>query len=170
MKVMIKLDKDWEIEAEIPDSEIEKIKQNKGAKKNGYERVVDQKYYCVDIDNDVTWDEDKEDSLDRDLYNAANYYSDVSVAENNARADRLMRQLRRFAVEHREEKLNWNNDGQHKHLICLNYKEQALVVKENYWQRTFGVPYFDSKKTAEQAIETFYEELIWYFTEYQDSL
>ena len=170
MKVMIKLDKDWEIEAEIPDEVVEKIKQEKNTNKTGYERNIGHKYYFADIDGDISWDEDKTDAMDNALYKSANYYSDLIVVEDNARADKLMRQLRRFAIEHREEKLDWNSCRQRKYYIEYDYSDCTLNAE---FDEIFKIPftiYFDTYQTAKLAIDTFRDELIWYFTEYKDSL
>ena len=41
-----------------------------------------------------------------------------------------------------------------------------------FWScgREFGTIFFDSETAAQLAIDTFRDELIWYFTEYKDSL
>jgi hypothetical protein len=105
----------------------------------------------------------------QDIYDSANYYSNFEVATNNARADKLMRQLRRFAVEHREKELNWIGD-EHKHFIEFDYESNEIYT--DWWSslRQFGTIFFDSEETADLAIETFRDELLWYFTEYEDSL
>ena len=81
-----------------------------------------------------------------------------------------MRQLRRFVVEHREKQIDW---AEHcaKYEICYDNFTGNLqcLTTYNYTQYLF-CPYFDSEDTAELAIETFHDELIWYFTEYKDSL
>ena len=91
------------------------------------------------------------------------------VAENNARADKLMRQLRRFAVEHREKDIDWN-----KRLglsfIGFAIDTKDLIVLNVGWARSVGEIVFDSGETANLAIETFKDELTWYFTEYKNSL
>jgi hypothetical protein len=43
-------------------------------------------------------------------------------------------------------------------------------IEINYEWRIAGLAYFDSEQTARLAIDAFYNELIWYFTEYKDSL
>lgn len=102
MKVKLIVD-NREIEIEITEEELDKLKLSK--MKTGYERAGDGHTY-----NYVnTWGEvmtiDDEGSDDDLNYKIANYYSDKTVAVNNIRADKLMRQLRRFAVEHKKKKL-----------------------------------------------------------------
>ena len=96
--------------------------------------------------------------------------SDKTVAENNARADTLMRKLRRFAVEHRKTELDWNDIDNYKYYIYCDRNEVRLDIDyTNVYPHFYGV-YFDTEETAKAAIEEFKEELIWYFTEYKDSL
>lgn len=109
-------------------------------------------------------------SDDKERYIAANYYSDKNVAENNARADRLMRQLRRFAVEHRSNELNWKDNKQNKFLISYDYSLGDIDIEYEDDCRELFTTFFDTRQIAQLAIDTFHDELIWYFTEYKDSL
>lgn len=103
------------------------------------------------------------------MYEVANYYSSFDVAYNNARADKLMRQLRRFAVEHREEELDWNS-MQNKYYFYFDHDDDIICIESYMSAQDFGAIYFDTDETAQLAIDTFHDELIWYFTEYKDSL
>lgn len=158
-----------EFDIDIFDPELQKLVV---PKKTGYERVDDGEIYyysCVN-GNAVNSDEEVNGFLNDAVYNGANYYSSKVVAENNARADKLMRQLRRFAVEHREHELRWKIQGQNKYRIYYNYTSDELDIDYDIWCRDISSTYFDTEETANLAIETFHDELIWYFTEYKDSL
>ena len=159
-----------EIEVEITQEQLDKLCPQK--KKTGYERVEFGEYYWRINDDgfpsiSITEGEGHHDTA---LYDNANYYSDYAVAKNNARADRLMRQLRRFAVEHRKKELVWNDDSQTKRYICYHHTTKDFNIYLTYSAQDFGKLYFDTKETAQLAIDTFKDELLWYFTEYQDSL
>ena len=159
-----------EIEIEISEEEYKKIQPPK-EKKTGYERIPDPNgYFYVNAKGEVEYGVDLYDYIDDKYYNSANYYSSKEVAENNARADKLVRQLRRFAVEHRECGVNFNNTNTEKHYIYYDYKNDELGVSFVRRTRDFGVIYFDLGETANAAIDEFRDELIWYFTEYKDSL
>ena len=159
-----------EIEVEITQEQLDKLYPPK--KKSGYERVkTKQTYYVVFGDSSVESVTESCGTFEDSHYIAANYYSDKTVAENNARSDKLMRRLRRFAVEHRKKELDWscrNQDAKCK--ILYNYGEKTFDLSYNYTINSFGTIYFDSKETAKLAIDTFKDELLWYFTEYKDSL
>lgn len=153
------------VEALIDEKDLEELINKKI---NGYERVNGGYYY---YDNGYTVDTilDTGNPTSVDLYDAANYYSNINIANNNARADKLMRQLRRFAVEHREKDIDWTDENQNKYYIYYNYKDRFLIDYANHY-RDFGQIYFDTEETAKLAVKTFKDELLWYFTEYYDSL
>lgn len=134
----------------------------------GYERLENKDYFYIDIFGGVITSKEQCTVNDYWLYDVANYYSNKTVAENNARADRLMRKLRRFAVEHNEGEPNWYNFGLNKYSINYDYSFKNLYVAKPMYIRDFGQVYFTSKSIAEQAIEEFRNELLWYFKEYCD--
>ena len=159
-----------EIEVEISAEEYKKLQPSE-EKKTGYERVSESDVYfyaypngCVETACEDCY------NIDDECYESANYYSDKTVAENNTRADKLMRQLRRFAVEHRKCGVNLNDINIKKNYICYDYEDNELRISFMFSSRIFGVINFDSEETAQAAIDEFHDELIWYFTEYKDSL
>ena len=159
-----------EIEVEISEEEYKKL-QPIEEKKTGYERVPKNgKYFYEFGKGDVESDIEDCYDIDDEYYASANYYSDKTVAENNARADKLMRQLRRFSVEHRGRGVNFNSTETKKHYIYYDCVRDELRTTYTFYAGVFGVIYFDSEETAQAAIDEFHDELIWYFTEYKDSL
>ena len=161
---------DKEIEVEISEEEYKKLQSSK-EKKTGYERVLKSDiYFYPTPSGGVETTCETCYNIDDECYESANYYSSETVAENNARADKLMRQLRRFSVEHREHGVNLNNINTEKYYICYDYEGNELGATFTFVARVFGVIYFDSEETAQAAIDEFRDELIWYFTEYKDSL
>ena len=159
-----------EIEIEISEEEYKKL-QSEEEKKTGYERVTeDNVFYSVSDRGDIEIGDDSFGFIDEEYYDVANYYSSEIVAENNARADKLMRQLRRFSVEHRERGVNFSDTDTKKYCIDYDYDDGELRISFVFRSKKFGAIYFDSEETANAAIDEFHDELIWYFTEYKDSL
>ena len=159
-----------EIEIEISEEEYKKLQPSE-EKKTGYERVPESDiYFYAHSGGYVGTASEDYCNIDNEYYELANYYSDKTVAENNTRADKLMRQLRRFAVEHRECGVNFNDTNAKKYYICYDYASDELEVSSVVFSKNFGAIYFDSEETANAAIDEFRDELIWYFTEYKDSL
>jgi hypothetical protein len=140
--------------------------------KNGYERAkTEEKYYYVsDYADGVCSATEMHDGYSDFLYQNGNYYTDKKLAEDNARADRLMRQLRRFSAEYQLKPINWLDNEQVKFHISYNYKLGLCIDSNKTPQKSFGVIYFDSYETAKLAKEKFCKELIWYFTEYETTI
>lgn len=160
--------KELKTQIEIDEVDLKSIKEEN--KINGYERWgMNNKYSYVNGKGEVNTESDIELEEDDLRFAVANYYSSAVVARNNARADRLMRQLRRFAVENRKGKIDWNDETKHKYNLYYSYPSQKIDIDFGYNCRYFEI-YFDSYETAERAIKEFKDELIWYFTEYKDSL
>ena len=156
-----------EIEIEISEEEYKKLHPSE----NGYERVAEENtYFYVSARSCVGVDVDNYCHVDDGLYESANYYSSEPVAENNARADKLMRQLRRFSVEHRECWVNLNDINTKKFFVTYNYENNEIQPGYTLQVKAFGTICFDSREATQAAIDKFHDELIWYFTEYKDSL
>ena len=159
-----------EIEVEISKEEYKKLQPSE-EKKTGYERVPEyDDYFHESGKGDVEFEIEDCYDIDNEYYESANYYSSETVAENNARADKLMRQLRRFAVEHRGHGVDFNSTETAKHYIYYDCIHDELDITFTFFARVFGMVYFDSEETAQAAIDEFRDELSWYFTEYKDSL
>lgn len=156
-----------EIEIEISEEEYKKLQPSE----TGYERVSKSgDYFHESGKGDVESEIEDCYNIDNEYYESANYYSDKTVAINNARADKLMRQLRRFSVEHREDGINLNDIHTKKFFITYNYENNELRLGYTFQLKTFGAICFDSREVVNDAIDKFHDELIWYFTEYKDSL
>lgn len=158
-----------EIEVLISGENLEKLTNKRTT---GYERVrFGSTYYTDSSGKVITFKESTKDAFfDERVYRTGNYYSDPNVATNNIRADNLMRQLRRLSVENRKTDIDWTNARQHKYYLYYDYlNKEIYVVSASSW-REFGQIYFDTEEMAQQAVETFKDELLWYFTEYRDSL
>lgn len=156
-----------EIEIEISEEEYKKLHSSE----TGYERVSKSgDYFHESGKGDVESEIEDCYNIDNEYYESANYYSDKTVAENNARADKLMRQLRRFSVEHRKYKTNFNSINARRFYIIYQCEINEIKPYHTSYAIYFGAIYFDSEETAQAAIDEFHDELIWYFTEYKDSL
>ena len=168
MKATLKLEDGREIAVEVSEETFKQIE--KPVKKTGYEKVEDGEFHCLVGGDGKIYEYSIHNTYDMEAYNRGNYYSDKTVAENNARDDTLKSKLRRFAVEHRKTELDWYNSEQVRWCIYYDYTNDILDCDFEYNYREFGKIYFDTEETAKAAIEEFKDELIWYFTEYKDSL
>ena len=156
-----------EIEIEISEEEYKKLQPPK----TGYERVLpDNEFYYAASRGCIESGVDAYDYIDNEYYESANYYSSTAIAENNIRADKLMRQLRRFSVEHRKYKTNFNSINARRFYIIYQCEINEIKPYHTSYAIYFGAIYFDSEEATQAAIDEFHDELMWYFTEYKDSL
>lgn len=103
----------------------------------------------------------------------ATAYSDYELAEANARADLLMRRLRRYAAQHGgvpcvEDWPDRFHEAKEKYIIHFTAGE--LLIDRVFLSRVAGCIYFLDRQACLNAIEEFKDELIWYFTEYEPML
>ena len=132
------------------------------SKHTGYEKA--DEYYYIGIDGDIHTSTFQDDC---GLYDNANYYSDINVARECARADALMRKLRRFAAEHDGCAAPGESDTWY---ITYYYPDESFEVKHaEYDCESFtpGMVLFKSEKAAKDAIDAFADELYWYFNFYE---
>lgn len=116
-------------------------------KKTGYERVsIGNIYHSESMNPDIrmksTELDDKYSNAD---YNNANYYSSEEVAKNNARADRLIRQLRRFSVENRKD-INWTDNKECGYYLAYNYQRSIIEIAYTFTKK-FLVQYILTHKS-----------------------
>jgi len=125
--------------------------------------VLNKRFESEPCQEEMEWTDDF-------LYRTANYFSDVKLADAMGRAVKLYLRMNRFAAEHRKINLDWGLDGDNHYYIYYNHTNSSFAVSYgNVAQILFEV-YFDSRETAEAAIEEFRDELTWYFAEFKNTM
>lgn len=160
------------VEVELTQEQLKELGLIEEKKKTGYERVGRcNVYYMIEV-NGMPMSHVDNSPLDTLLYNNAQYYSDETIADNNARADKLMRQIRRFAAENGgiPSKEDWKDNNKEKYYIAYDYDCEEIFVNDVEWDRDSFQIYFNSKEACEKAIEKFKKDLEWFFTMYQAQL
>lgn len=142
--------------------------------RTGYERVKKgEMYYVIDAEyNGMLKITEFNDQEDERCYNTGNYYNDKVIAENNARADKLLRCLRRWqaANDRAISVSDWKNDNIFKYYVDYDCFNELFFTTYAVHRRFLNNIYFTSEEKAEEAIEVFRDELLWYFTEYVQRL
>lgn len=124
-------------------------------------------YYYVDYFGYVVDDIDARGRADDLIYGNENYYLDKDRALNDARADLLMRKLRRFSLKRQKDGVSWGNSTAKFCILFDNLKRELFVTCVSY-MHGFGQVYFETLVDAEDAIKEFETELLWYFKEYSN--
>lgn len=160
------------VHAEISEEQAKILGLVEDTPKTGYERVEkSETYYVINTEDDSMINiTEFNDQTDERCYNTGNYYSDKTIAENNARADRLQRCLRQWQAQNDKaiSVEDWNNESKKKWFII--YSSEEMYAEYYYIMRLPNTIYFTTKEKAEEAIEVFRDELLWYFTEYVQRL
>ena len=136
-------------ELEIEEKELKKLKEK--PKHTGYERVsANERYYYSNGKGEIISCPETCYVLDDVFYDEANYYSDKTLAEHNAET-----------VDRQTVRANgaW----------AIRYEDGSVGAK-HVISTYVGDIYFDSSDTTMLAVREFYDELVWYFEEYKDSL
>lgn len=146
----------------ISDEELTKLQTSK-PKKTGYERATEgEKYWAIDELVSAESDFESDNTYNDELYKNANYFSDVIVANNMARAQLLWNRIHKRAVELCEPiKDKW-------YTIAYNVLKKTIAPEGFGVYKWFGSVVFDTKEHCQQVIDEFHNELLWYFTEFRD--
>lgn len=161
------------IKAEISEEQAKILGLAEDKPKTGYERVdEDESYFVDDTINDGHEVLGGGALINNLYYINGNYYNDKTIVENNARADRLLRQLRQWQAQNDEpiSISDWKNNNILKYYIDYDYFNNMVFVTYTTRYRCLNNVYFTSEEKAQEAIEVFKDELIWYFTEYVQRL
>lgn len=153
------------VEIDIPDEKLEELVKEQ--KKTGWEKPVwGQTYWFIDELGEVEGKDWKDDELDEKRYACGNCFTSKELAENIARYTSLDRRIRRRIAEICEpviRGIEWRYN------IEYNYEDEHCIVQSSakfapsHW-------YCDTRAHAEQIINEFREELMWYFTEFKDRM
>ena len=164
-------------DTEVSEEELQKIleEEEKSKKKTGYETVgKGDNYFFITsymkaiIGYAYHWNDS--DDVAREA--CANHFNDETLTINLARAECLRYQLRRFAALNGgiPSQKDWENRESKKYYIDYLYHTKVMALLDTYMYKGFGQIYFKSEKACRKALETFKDELLWYFTEFKEML
>lgn len=152
---------------DVPDETLDKLIEE--PKKTGWEKPERGQWYwyvttSIGSDRCIA----AGDIVDEWRYNAGNYFASKELAENIARYQSLDLRIRRRIAEICEP-VDWGNVHKLKWRIYYGIGSRRLEISSNDDFR-FVAWYCDTKEHAEQIIEEFKDELLWYFTEFKDRM
>lgn len=148
-----------EIEAQVNEEDLKAVEKKKRREEVGKNYYRFSSSLCSVVKSE-------EDNLcfNDACYNTGNYFLTEKECADAARVVSLWLRMKRFADEYNNKKSfrkHFNNYYiYYDHSICTIGISASL-----YYQDALHI-YFDSKETAQKAINTFHDELMWYFTEY----
>ncbi len=162
------------VQVEITEEQLKELGLIEERSRTGYERVKKGDVYYFNITRSETVAEEECDRrIDEGRYDTGNYYSNKTIAENNARADRLLRCLRQWQALHDQPITveDWREETEEdKFSFFYDYTLERILISYDRSSRYPNVIYFSSPEKAYKAIKQFEGELKWYFTEYMQRL
>ena len=136
-------------------------------KKTGYEIPErDKLYWYIDAEGNIETEFWDNDIIDWKYYKNVNVYTNEKLAKSDARADKLIKSLRRFAKLNNKKEIDWDDKNQKKWYIYYNFQSNCISQTCSYAFRATGIIYFDNEDTVKEAINKYEKELLWYFKEY----
>lgn len=145
-----------------------KTEDNKECR-TGYEEPATFDTYFYTGTDSCSESECYDSEIDSATYDCGNAVTDEQLGKDRARRNRLLWQLERFSALGRKRPLIWCDEVRPNYYISHNPKSNFFSVGKSVYAREIFQVYFDSKELAEKAIDKFHDELIWFFTEYQDT-
>ena len=160
-----------EIEKRMNESqqELDTLKKqlNEPEKETGWEKPVLGHFYWF-FDNNLIKYAYTMCVPDEIRYQIGNCFTSKELAENIARYQSLDLRIRRRIAEICEP-VDWSATLQNKWNISFSHTNKSLLTC-CYNSVQYGTWFCDTEAHAEQIIEEFKDELIWYFTEFKDRM
>lgn len=151
-----------EFEIDVDEKQLKKITDNLTVSRNGYEQAMQGFYVSA---RDEVFEVPNCGDSGYALWEVGNYYNDRQLAEDCARADRLMRNLRRFSVEHRTKDIKQCSK---KYVIQYN-TGTGIIAPSEFAHDYAGAVLFDTRGCCSDAIQEYYNTLVWYFEKFSDT-
>jgi len=162
-------------DTEVSDMELKEILDaEEKKKKTGYERAEKGKFYYTisSLKEAIPFsDGDFLGCNSEKRFKTANYFNDENLTKNIARAEQLKYKLRRYAALNGgiPSQADWGNSHVAKYEI-IGESDNFIHATKNFESRAIGAIYFKDIKACEKAMVIFKDELIWYFTEFEEML
>lgn len=120
----------------------------------------DEKYYYSYSDGSIEQDTYHDSNVDtyvhEDRYAIGNCFKTREEAEFAVEGQKVITELKRYAMEHNEEKIDWNNENQWKASLMYNHSDGRIdIVSDSYLHTSI---YFSSNEIAKAAIKAIGED------------
>lgn len=119
------------------------------------------KYFLISSRLEVVKFNNQEDSIDKKVINSGNCFKTKEEAQHMIEKLKVIKELQDFAIENRDEEIDWNDVNQEKLYLGMNPKIKSIDIFHtcSWIYLPFNI-YFTSEEIAEKAIETIGEDRI----------
>lgn len=125
------------------------VKKSKKSRK----RHINEIYYSICPNGNIVSSVEKNTFYDDNCWKFGNYYNTVIEAEFAKQKQLVYQALKKYALEHNTEDIDWENYLQIKYFIYYNTKSNDLGIMDVSKRKITGQVYFTSEKIAENAIK-----------------
>lgn len=119
----------------------------------------DETYYYSYSDGNIeeaTWDNL---NIDKNRYAIGNCFKTKEDAEFALERQKVITELKRFALEHNDKEIDWSNDDEQKYCLYFNHERNRIMINNFYVSQFLSEQiYFTSDTIARQAIKEIGEE------------
>lgn len=122
----------------------------------------DEKYYFIGFKGYIDSLKETNHAVDEHSYKVGNYFKTSEEAKFELNKRLVYQELKDYALEHNEYKINWEDETQIKWCISYNYdvKYESFYYYCVWTLCDIGQIYFSSKKIAHEAVEAVGEDRI----------
>lgn len=128
--------------------------------KKSRRKYMNEIYYSIAEDGNIVGSVENDTLYDENCWKFGNYYNTKEEAEFVKQKQLVYQELKRYAVEHNTEEIDWENYLQIKYFIYCNTKSNDLGIMDVSKRKITGQVYFTSEKIAENAIKYIGEDRI----------
>lgn len=110
-------------------------------------------YYAILPDGSITDYEFTNSEFDNSCYDFCNCFKTASVAKFFAEKQRVMTQLKRYAEEHNDVEIDWDNCEQYKYFLYCDSAKNEIGIDSRSVLMFSNQIYFTSYDIAEDAVK-----------------
>ena len=139
--------------------------EEKKKTKTGWERVKKyEKYFHANSIIENQFDDDFYEFREDSLFDNGNYRNDEELNRNICRAIRLRLKMLQWQALN-DKPVDFSDRNKNKYYLYFDFDTNLIEISFNACCYSMNI-YFSSKEKAEEALEVFRDELIWYYTEF----
>lgn len=128
--------------------------------KKSRRKHMNEIYYSIAEDGNIVGSVENDTFYDENCWKFGNYYNTKEEAEFAKQKQLVYQELKKYALEHNTEEIDWENDYLSKFCITYDYHDKKLFIDDMETVKYPNTVYFTSEKIAKNAIKDIGEDRI----------
>lgn len=121
--------------------------------KKSRRKHMNEIYYSIAEDGTIVGSVEQDTFYDESCWKFGNYYNTREEAEFAKQKQLIYQELKRYALEHNTEEIDWTNNSSSKFYITYGYQNNELFIDNMQTIKSPNTVYFTSEMIAENAIK-----------------